>query len=131
MSPFGPLQQPPVSPPFEVDIPVIGFPPSLVTKKPLSGSPMLSLSKAPTSTPTKFTDPIDDFSAFPTFAANDEPTNNPTTQKVSPTGRPTRKPRSNIYDDQDSEEKVTSDAFFFPLRISVWAVGLVLLFVVM
>jgi hypothetical protein len=90
------------------------------------------LSKLSTSAPTKFTDPKDDYSTFPTFTAYDEPTTNPTAQKVvAPTGRPTRKPRSSIYDDQDSEEKVTSDSFADIMGLSIWTVGLLQLFVVL
>lgn len=129
-----PLPQTPVSPPFEVNIPV------QATKKPLtspsqvntiSGSPILSLLKSPTSSPTKFTDANDDYVNNPPSTPQVGPTNAPTTKKDASTGRPTRKPRSNIFDDENNEEKVTSDSLFFPLTASFWAMGILQLFIMM
>ena len=99
--------------------------------KAMSGSPMLSLPKSPTSSPTKFTDPSDDYVNNPTSMPDDEPSNNPTTQKDTSTGRPTRKPRSNLYDDENNEEIVTSDSLFFSVIVSFWTMGILQLFVMM
>ena len=114
-----PLPQSPVSPPVVFNIPVNDYPSSSPTKEP---------SASPTTSPTKFTDPSDDYLNYP--SPTTQPTNIPTTKKDASTGRPTRKPRSNLYDDENNEEKVTSDGISFYSTATLWTIGILQLFII-
>ena len=129
------MSQLPVSPPLVVNVPVDVSPSSPPTTIPfmnLSGSPMMPLSKAPTSSPTNFIDGNDDYDTggnYPTSPPQVELTIAPTEKKGVSSARPTRKPRSSIYDDESNEETVTSDSSVYPFTttgIKIWAVGGVL-----